>query len=153
MAFSIGLKNTAEECQLHCQNTTGCKYFVYEGKPKRCQLKSFEDDLYYSKGTIAGPKYCGKLHHKIVCNLSNAEKIIFPIFLLSTILYSIFLLRTWKYRCYVGCYPNPCCGFRNICLLLLFSGNFRAGTRKIHRFQIRQIKRTETNATKIARKL
>ena len=73
MAFSIGLKNTAEECQLHCQNTTGCKYFVYEGKPKRCQLKSFEDDLYYSKGTIAGPRYCGELHHKIACNLSNVS--------------------------------------------------------------------------------
>ena len=82
MAFSIGLKNTAEECQLHCQNTTGCKYFVYEGKPKRCQLKSFEDDLYYSKGTIAGPRYCGKLHHKIKCNLSNAGKVIISVFLI-----------------------------------------------------------------------
>ena len=60
MAFSIGLKNTPEECQTHCQNTTGCNYFVYESKPKRCRLKSFEDDLYYSKGTIAGPRYCGE---------------------------------------------------------------------------------------------
>ena len=61
MAYNIGIENSAEECQRHCQNTTGCNHFSYEKEPRRCRLKKTSDeyDVQYSKNTIAGPKYCG----------------------------------------------------------------------------------------------
>ena len=62
MAYNIGIENSAEECQRHCQNTTGCNHFSYEKDPRRCRLKKTSDeyDVQYSKDTIAGPKYCGE---------------------------------------------------------------------------------------------
>ena len=66
MAYNIGIENSAEECQRHCQNTTGCNHFSYEKDPRRCRLKKTSDeyDVQYSKDTIAGPKYCGEYSPK-----------------------------------------------------------------------------------------
>ena len=68
MAYNIGIENSAEECQRHCQNTTGCNHFSYEKEPRRCRLKKTSDeyDVQYSKNTIAGPKHCGMYIHKFV---------------------------------------------------------------------------------------
>ena len=68
MAYNIGIENSAEECQRHCQNTTGCNHFSYEKEPRRCRLKKTSDeyDVQYSKNTIAGPKHCGMYIYKFV---------------------------------------------------------------------------------------
>ena len=78
MAYNIGIENSAEECQRHCQNTTGCNHFSYEKEPRRCRLKTTSDeyDVQYSKDTIAGPKYCGEYSskkHYISNNIFNIK--------------------------------------------------------------------------------
>ena len=76
IAFNIGIKNTMEECQTHCQNTTGCNYFAFESEPNRCRLKASNGDVQYSKNTIAGPKYCGKSSAWNFYNILSIQQVI-----------------------------------------------------------------------------
>ena len=53
------LQDTAEECQLLCQQTNGCNVFTWDSERKWCWLKTGIAGSVELEGAISGPKFCG----------------------------------------------------------------------------------------------
>ncbi|XP_059083496.1 uncharacterized protein LOC131880807 [Tigriopus californicus] len=52
------MKVTAEDCQIACQDLTGCTHFTFQTKNLICYLKYANDDQRVETVYISGPKYC-----------------------------------------------------------------------------------------------
>ena len=59
------IKESKEECQKYCQDTSGCLYFTWvdithpdHSVHKKCYLKNMIVEIKKKEGTYSGPKFC-----------------------------------------------------------------------------------------------
>ena len=53
------IQDTAEECQLLCQQTNDCNVFTWDSERKWCWLKTGISSSIELEGALSGPKLCG----------------------------------------------------------------------------------------------